>query len=75
MKEYSEGKAARSLHALVKEAELGEHIAITRGGEPTAVLLSLEEFSRPKAEYESTVETARNPLSAENRPASGQATG
>jgi prevent-host-death family protein len=49
LKQYSIAGARRNLPALVDEAEAGGEVQLTRRGRPVAVVVSVEEYARLKA--------------------------
>ena len=56
-REYSIAEARRSLPSLVREAEDGKSVRLTRRGEPVAVLIGHREFERLSSGRRDFVET------------------
>lgn len=55
-KQYSIAEARRNLPGLVHEAESGSEVQLTRRGRPVAVVVSVQEYERLKAQRASFAE-------------------
>src|SRR5688572_19819067 len=58
-KQYSIAEARRNLPGLVNEAESGSEVQLTRRGRPVAVVVSVQEYERLKAQRTSFTEAYR----------------
>ena len=50
LKQYSIADARKNLPAVVDEAQTGSEVQLTRRGRPVAVVVSVDQFERMKAE-------------------------
>ena len=59
LKQYSIADARKNLPAVVDEAQAGSEVQLTRRGQPVAVVVSVEQFERMKAERATFAESYR----------------